>query len=111
MGERPLLRVVRGNPTPEELVALIAVVLARESSAAAVEAGPSAWADRSRSMRQSPVPNRRGVGDDARMPAPWRQATADRVADHAASGSEFDDDGFAGVRNDRRGQAGNGLRA
>ncbi|MEV4182611.1 acyl-CoA carboxylase subunit epsilon, partial [Streptosporangium canum] len=49
MGERPLLRVVRGNPTSEELAALIAVVLARASPAAAAEAGPSAWADRSRS--------------------------------------------------------------
>ncbi|MEU7990962.1 acyl-CoA carboxylase subunit epsilon [Streptosporangium canum] len=73
MGERLLLRVVHGNPTPEELAALIAVVLARASPAAVAEAGPSAWADRSRSMRQPPVPSRRGVGDDARMPAPWRR--------------------------------------
>ncbi|ACZ89706.1 acyl-CoA carboxylase subunit epsilon [Streptosporangium roseum] len=73
MGEGPLLRVVRGNPTPEELAALIAVVLARASSAAAAEAVPSAWADRSRSMRQPPVPGRRAVSDDSRIPAPWRR--------------------------------------
>lgn len=38
---RPLLRVVSGHPTPEELAALIAVVTAR-SGAVAVPAAPPA---------------------------------------------------------------------
>jgi hypothetical protein len=38
--ERPLLRVVRGAPTAEELAALIAVVASRAAAAAAAE--PSA---------------------------------------------------------------------
>ncbi len=32
--EEPLLRVERGNPTPEELAALVAVVAARRAAAA-----------------------------------------------------------------------------
>jgi hypothetical protein len=57
---RPLLRVVRGNPTDEELAALLAVVAARGSAAApepapvrplwgrpvlrsALHPGPGAW--------------------------------------------------------------------
>jgi hypothetical protein len=50
---RPLLRVVRGNPSPEELAALIAVVTARGSAAAAPELGPpSRWGARSSSLRR-----------------------------------------------------------
>ena len=50
---RPLLRVVRGEPTPEELAALITVVAARSSGGAEPEPiRPSAWADRSVSLRQ-----------------------------------------------------------
>nr|MBA3719706.1 acyl-CoA carboxylase subunit epsilon [Nocardioidaceae bacterium] len=36
--EPPLLRVVRGEPTAEELAALVAVVAARRSAAAAAAA-------------------------------------------------------------------------
>jgi hypothetical protein len=39
----PLLRVVRGDPTPAELAALIAVVGARSAGAEAEPAPPSRW--------------------------------------------------------------------
>ncbi|MGH1563430.1 acyl-CoA carboxylase subunit epsilon [Mumia sp. DW29H23] len=47
----PLLRVVKGDPTPEELAALVAVVAARGAAAAAAAASSaqprrrSAWGD------------------------------------------------------------------
>ena len=43
---RPLLTVVRGEPTPEQLAALIAVVAARASNAAdeTARVEPSLWA-------------------------------------------------------------------
>ena len=56
---RPLLRVVRGNPSAEELAALIAVVAVRASGAAAPEpAPPSRWASRAAGLRRplSPGP-------------------------------------------------------
>jgi hypothetical protein len=40
----PLLRVVRGNPTPEELAALIAVVATRGGGEPAREPVRSLWA-------------------------------------------------------------------
>jgi hypothetical protein len=40
---RPLLRVVRGNPTPEELAALIAVVRARGGEVEAPAPHRSLW--------------------------------------------------------------------
>jgi len=44
---RPLLRVVRGNPTAEELAALIAVVAARSAAiAASAPQHRSLWRDR-----------------------------------------------------------------
>ncbi|HWG93651.1 MAG TPA: acyl-CoA carboxylase subunit epsilon [Mycobacteriales bacterium] len=50
---RPLLRVVRGNPSPEELAALLAVVTARSSAApAAVPSPPSAWRSRAALVRR-----------------------------------------------------------
>jgi len=53
--EQPLLRVVRGEPTAEELAALVAVVTAR--SAAGPEAAPrSAWTDRALLVRRCPAP-------------------------------------------------------
>lgn len=56
---RPLLRVVRGNPTPEELAALLAVVASRGAAAPAPEpAPPSRWASRAAGLRRplSPGP-------------------------------------------------------
>ncbi|WP_461029588.1 acyl-CoA carboxylase epsilon subunit, partial [Streptomyces sparsus] len=46
-----MIKVVRGNPTPEELAAALAVVQARASAAAAVEPGvqpPPEWSDPAR---------------------------------------------------------------
>ncbi|MFE9772623.1 acyl-CoA carboxylase epsilon subunit [Streptomyces sp. NPDC005931] len=46
------IKVVRGNPTPEELAAALAVVRARAAAAAAAPSGapdlPDAWADPAR---------------------------------------------------------------
>jgi len=52
--DRPLLRVVRGEPTSEELAALIAVVTARSTTSPAGPAFRSAWTDRSRLVRRCP---------------------------------------------------------
>jgi hypothetical protein len=64
---KPLLRVVKGNPTPEELAALVAVVAAR--SAAGVPAKP-----RPRSEWGHPIRAVRGVhrpGPDAWRRSAW----------------------------------------
>jgi hypothetical protein len=56
----PLLRVVKGDPTPEELAALIAVVAARSGGDAEAAPEPtSAWRDRTRYVRRpmTPGPN------------------------------------------------------
>jgi hypothetical protein len=55
----PLLRVVRGEPTPEELAALVAVLAASAagaSGAADKPAGLSEWAAPERSMRTPVFP-------------------------------------------------------
>ncbi|WP_233443525.1 acyl-CoA carboxylase epsilon subunit, partial [Streptomyces stelliscabiei] len=49
------IKVVRGNPTPEELAAALAVVRARTAAAAAVAvpeapAQPNEWADKKRAI-------------------------------------------------------------
>lgn len=69
--DQPRLRVVRGDATPEEIAALVAVVgvRARAARAAAAtgsrrSAPVSRWADRSRQLRR-PLPR----GPDA-----WRAA-------------------------------------
>jgi Acyl-CoA carboxylase epsilon subunit len=50
----PALRVVRGDPDPTELAALVAVVAAAASSAVAPPPhGRSAWATRDRAVRTS----------------------------------------------------------
>lgn len=50
---KPFLRVVRGDPTPEEVAALVAVLTARAAAAreGAGERRASRWADRSRLLR------------------------------------------------------------
>ncbi len=53
--DQPLLRVVRGQPTAEELAALVAVVTARATTPAGVTPA-TAWTDRSRLMRRCPAP-------------------------------------------------------
>jgi acyl-CoA carboxylase epsilon subunit len=53
-GERPFLEVVRGDATPEEIAALVAVLAARAAVAAAPGPArrPSAWARRARLVRR-----------------------------------------------------------
>ncbi|MFF1462584.1 acyl-CoA carboxylase epsilon subunit [Streptomyces sp. NPDC058330] len=51
-----MIKVVRGNPTPEELAAALAVVRARAAAAAAAPSGPpmppERWSDPGRIARQ-----------------------------------------------------------
>jgi hypothetical protein len=64
--EQPLLRVVRGEPTAEELAAVVAVVTAR--STARGEATPrSVWTDRALLVRRFPDP-----GPGAWRTSGWR---------------------------------------
>lgn len=55
-----MIKVIRGNPTPEELAAAVAVVRARAAAAAAAEPGPrsvDAWSDPARTVpRRLPHP-------------------------------------------------------
>ena len=47
----PVLRIVRGQPTPEEIAALVAVIVSGSGAAGAEPAAPrkaSGWTDRSR---------------------------------------------------------------
>jgi hypothetical protein len=64
---RPLLRVVRGDATPEEIAALVAVLLARSADAGAPGQARSArnsWSDRSRQLRRPLFPG----------PGAWRRS-------------------------------------
>ncbi|MQS38763.1 acyl-CoA carboxylase epsilon subunit [Streptomyces katsurahamanus] len=58
-----MIRVVRGNPTPEELAAALAVVRARAAATAAQEGAappPPQWSDPARIARsRSPLPGPR----------------------------------------------------
>ncbi|MBY8883983.1 acyl-CoA carboxylase subunit epsilon [Streptomyces sp. PTM05] len=59
-----MIKVVRGNPTPEELAAALAVVQARTASGEDTEGGGTplrAWADPARSPALRPLP-RAGAG-------------------------------------------------
>ena len=51
MSETPYLRVVRGEPTPSELAALVAVLATRSGPAAPAPRVRSAWADPARQLR------------------------------------------------------------
>jgi Acyl-CoA carboxylase epsilon subunit len=64
--ERPVLRVVRGDATPEEIAAVVAVLLSRPASdlGTPTRPAPSAWTDRSRLLRRPLFP-----GPDA-----WRRS-------------------------------------
>jgi Acyl-CoA carboxylase epsilon subunit len=51
----PVLRVIRGDATPEEIAAVVAALLSAAAASAAFaasDAPPSAWADRSRLLRR-----------------------------------------------------------
>jgi hypothetical protein len=66
--QRPLLRVVRGEPTPAELAALIAVVAAKAGGEEpAAPQHVSAWTERSRLVRR-PL----GHGPGAWRASAWR---------------------------------------
>lgn len=65
---RPVLRIVRGEPSDEELAALVAVLSIRAGAAAAAPAtteAPSVWRDRSALLRKPVHPG----------PGAWRAAT------------------------------------
>jgi hypothetical protein len=64
--DRPFLRVVRGEPTAEELAALVAVLSARAAAgAAAARPRPrSAWAEPAARLRAPLAPG----------PAAWRRS-------------------------------------
>ena len=60
---RPMLRVVHGDPSPDELAALVTVIAAKARQRAAArrrrpELPHSAWTDRSRLVRQPVRPGR-----------------------------------------------------
>ena len=63
---QPLLRVIRGDATPEEIAALVAVLLARAADTAAPgrARSRSGWADRSRLLRRPLSPG----------PGAWRRS-------------------------------------
>jgi hypothetical protein len=69
--DRPLLRVVRGDATPEEIAALVAVLLARSADAEATGRARSArnsWSDRSGQLRRPLSPG----------PGAWRRSALPR---------------------------------
>ena len=73
---RPLLRVVRGNPTPDELAALVAVITTRAAASTADDRFPrSLYADPASSHR-TPV----RVSDGAWVASGWVPGTRTRAA-------------------------------
>lgn len=72
MTDQPLLRVVKGEPTPEELAALTAVVSARAAAASAAADKParrrSQWSANHRRLSQ---PHRPGPGAWRAAALPW----------------------------------------
>jgi Acyl-CoA carboxylase epsilon subunit len=69
--DRPVLRVVRGDATREEIAALVAVLLSRVAAGSAVtppRPAGSPWADRSRQLRRPLHP---GPGAWRRSALPW----------------------------------------
>ena len=62
---RPVLSVVRGDATPEEIAAVLAVLLSRPGvEAPPPRKAPSAWSDRSRLLRRPSFPG----------PGAWRRS-------------------------------------
>jgi Xaa-Pro aminopeptidase len=65
---RPMLRIVRGEPSDEEVAALVAVLSARSAATAAPEPqARSAWSDRAALLRKPMLP-----GPGAWRAAVWR---------------------------------------
>jgi hypothetical protein len=70
--DRPFLQIVRGDPGPEEIAALVAVLTARAGAVTSGNDGggerrPSRWADRSRLVRSTYAGELRPRG-----PGAWR---------------------------------------
>ena len=64
---RPLLRVVRGDATPEEIAALVAVLVTRAAegkTSRPARSANNAWSDRSRLLRRQLCPG----------PGAWRRS-------------------------------------
>jgi len=74
MSDGPVLRVIRGDATPEEIAALVAVVSAAQARAAAAAAAESpaprvsAWRDPARRMRR-PLPHGPGAWRASALPS------------------------------------------
>jgi len=65
--DRPLLRVVRGDATPEEIAALVAALVTRAAGLTApgqARSVPGAWSDPSRQLRRPLFPG----------PGGWRRS-------------------------------------
>lgn len=62
----PVLRVLRGDASPEEVAAVVAVLMSRSGADAGSPARPprSAWSDRSRQLRRPLFPG----------PGAWRRS-------------------------------------
>ena len=58
-GDRPVLRIVKGGPTPEEVAALVAVIASMGATEPPASRPVSAWADPRRGLR---TPHRPGLG-------------------------------------------------
>ena len=75
--DEPFLQIVRGDPGPEEIAALVAVLTARARAAATRKDGgekrPSRWADRSRLVRLTYAGELRPRG-----PGAWRASALPR---------------------------------
>ncbi|GAB2872908.1 hypothetical protein GCM10027176_88050 [Actinoallomurus bryophytorum] len=69
MPEQRFLQVVRGDPTPEEIAALVAVLTARARAATGPAPRPrrSAWSDPSRRLRR-PLPHGPGAWRTSALP-------------------------------------------
>ena len=67
---RPVLRIVKGNPTPEEIAALVTVLSARSAAAGGEKPPPrrSEWAGHERRMRRPVHPS----------PGGWRASALPR---------------------------------
>jgi Acyl-CoA carboxylase epsilon subunit len=65
---RPTLRVIRGNPTAEELAALLAVVAARPAPPTPAPRTRQLWSDRAALLRRPLHPG----------PAAWRASALPR---------------------------------
>ena len=57
--KRPVLRVISGNPTDEELALILAIVaiVASSNEAPAAPKGLNGWSDRTRDLLKTPRPS------------------------------------------------------